>query len=265
MNHKAGYLYVATGQKYIKEAEYSASSLKEVMPNSNITLITDKDYSSPFFDNVILQGFDSIDEKSWKANLVYKIMGISKSPYEKTIFLDTDTYIIEPFNELFELLDHFEVMIAPDYYDKNNIQINGKVVEGYYPYNTGVLAFSKTQQTKRFIDDWLSIYIEELQDFWSDQQAFMKALIKVNVKLFVLSSIYNFRFLNNVGLPDAEKVRILHSRSSKEEFIRIAKLVNSDTSQRVWVAPLRKIFNWESKKMFQGIRNILYPLIKTNK
>ncbi|MBD0400833.1 putative nucleotide-diphospho-sugar transferase [Flammeovirga sp. EKP202] len=265
MKVNLGFVYVATGDKYIKEAELSAKSLKEVMPDSKVTLITDKKYSSQFFDNIILQGFESIDEKSWKANLVYKIIGISKSPYDKTIFLDTDTFVIEPFDELFDLLDYFEVMVAPDYYDKNKIQINGKTVEGYYPYNTGVLAFSKNEQTKAFMNSWLSIYTKELHEFWSDQQAFMKALIEINVKLLVLSSIYNFRFLNNVGLPDGEKVRILHSRSSEDEFRRIATLVNASTSQRVWVAPLRKIFSWNSKKMFQGIRNFVYPLIKTIK
>lgn len=252
-----GFLYVATGEKYIKEAEQSAKSLKGVNSSAHITLVTDNYYSSDFFDNIIIQGFESIDETSWKANLVYKVMGIAATPYDQTVFLDTDTFIVEPFDELFDILDYFDVMVCPDYYDKSTVEIDGKVIKGYTPYNTGVLAYRKNQDVDSFLETWKVQYEKKLDVFWSDQPAFMLALVLCNVKLYSLHTNYNFRFLNNVGLLDGEKVKIIHGRATVEEFKKIEEKVNITDQQRAWSASLQKIYTWETVPPFSLVRNMV--------
>lgn len=36
------------------------------------------------------------------------------SPFEHTIFLDTDTFVCGDFSELFDLLDHFDIAMSHD-------------------------------------------------------------------------------------------------------------------------------------------------------
>lgn len=239
-----GFLYVATGTKYLKEAESSARSLKSKVTGANITLVTDKPYSSSLFDNIILQGFESINEESWKANLIYKVIGISSSPYEKTVFLDTDTYVCEDFSELFDLLNFQDILICHGYYDKSLINFEGKEIKSYTPYNTGVIGFRKSEALTNFLKKWRSTYEEEIETFWSDQPAFMKALLYFNLKVFTLHSIYNFRFPQNLAIPDGESVKILHGRKSLQGFQILQERLNKTTVQRVWVASQERCYSW---------------------
>ena len=41
-----------------------------------------------------------------------KIIALSRTPFEKTLFLDTDTFVIEPLDEIFELLERFDMAAA---------------------------------------------------------------------------------------------------------------------------------------------------------
>jgi len=49
-----GIIYIATGEKYIKEALISAASLKDKMPDLSITLFSSKEVNSQVFNEVIL-------------------------------------------------------------------------------------------------------------------------------------------------------------------------------------------------------------------
>ena len=78
-----GYIYVASNNvggvkenNYIKEAIYSAKSLKKICPTAKITLFTDKELKEDVFDNI-----EYVD-----MSLRCKQNCLLKSPYEKTIF-----------------------------------------------------------------------------------------------------------------------------------------------------------------------------------
>ncbi|RJE70870.1 putative nucleotide-diphospho-sugar transferase [Reichenbachiella sp. MSK19-1] len=260
-----GFLYIATGKKYIDEAEQSALSLLKVIPNAHISLVTDTEYKSDVFTNVIIEKID-LETKDWKDGLLYKIRGFSLSPYENTFFVDSDTYFCEDISSTFDLLDHFDLLVCKDYYDKEEIQINEKCLVGYFPYNTGVVGFNSRPRTNRFISNWHSSFLENKTTMWSDQPAFMKALAISDIKLHCLDSTYNFRFLNNVAFPDKEAIKIIHGRCSQDEFKGIEKKVNTHLSQRVWVASRRKCYSWEEKnfplKLSYKIYSFLRKLLK---
>lgn len=257
-----GYIYVATGEKYIKEAEQSARTLKQVSPQAHITLITNQEYNSSDFDQVKVINYANKDPDDRKEGYLFKVIGFISSPYEKTIFLDTDTFIAEDPSDAFGMLEFFDILVCHDYYDKATVKHNGTVVKGYYPYNTGFVAFRKSEAIYKFLDIWEDVYTNEFDDFWGDQHAFMKALMLSTARIHVLSSVYNFRFLNNVAFPENEKVKIVHGRCSLEEFETIKTTVNQDTAQRVWVANKRKCYTWEEKNWFVKTAKSIYASIR---
>ncbi len=106
MTKSEGFLYIATGEKYIREAEDSARSLKKVRPDPEISLVTDRPYESSVFSNVKVIEWDPLegdprnDAGQSKSGFAFKLEGLLASPYAKTIYVDTDMYFCEDVPEL---------------------------------------------------------------------------------------------------------------------------------------------------------------------
>ncbi|MCG8308412.1 MAG: glycosyltransferase family 77 protein [Cytophagales bacterium] len=231
MNIKKGYLYAATNQRYIDEAIQSVRSLRKIDKNVHTTLITDKHLNINEFDSIITLDYSEIGIDAWKNGLSFKIRAIQNSPYDHTFFLDTDTYFCESCKELFELLEYYELLIVHSPRDVNLVSVDNKTLDGYYPYNTGVIVYKKTEATKRLFEEWHRAYISSGADYDDDQAAFMKALLTNDIKLYVLHSIYNLRTMFFTSIPDA-KVKIFHGRPSN--LTEIIRTVNGHNYQRVW-------------------------------
>ncbi|MFM8457342.1 MAG: hypothetical protein ACKOB0_00130, partial [Chthoniobacterales bacterium] len=84
-----GFLYVATGPRFIAEACASARRVKELMPGVSMALASDVRPEKNFFAHWI-------PIKNPRGTFADKIAPLVKTPFEKTIFLDTDTYLCEP-------------------------------------------------------------------------------------------------------------------------------------------------------------------------
>src|SRR6185295_17196373 len=177
--NECGYLYVAAGApKYLQEAKISATSLRAVDPTAHITLITDKPIDGVLFDEVVIQ---PVAFTAWRAGVSYRTKHIyNDSPYEKTLYLDTDTYIYEPCQDLFGLLDHFDVCMAAAPADMHEPFIDGKPLTACFPYNAGVIAFKKNDRNEFLFRTWHERYDKKLREGTirakeSDQAAFMEA------------------------------------------------------------------------------------------
>ena len=93
-----GVLYIAVGEAYVAEARQSAASVKAVMPDVPVTLITSRPQPGTIFDRVI-----AITQNDYRSTDRARLLLLS--PYERTLFLDTDTYVCAPVDELFTLLE----------------------------------------------------------------------------------------------------------------------------------------------------------------
>jgi len=258
--NECGYLYVAAGDpKFIQEAVISATSLRQVDPAAHITLVTDKPVAGALFDSVVVR---PVEFTAWRAGLAYKAKHIyQESPYEKTLFLDTDTYFYEPCRALFELLDCFDICIAAAPADLNQPLVDGKPLIACQPYNTGVIAFKKNERNESLFRSWHEIYDNKLRERAlrhkeGHQPAFMEALIQSKSIVYVLPSVWNARVLTYVFLNDS--VKIVHCREeSKEAYERLRLKLNETTGVRCW-DPRRKqcIYrrpNW-GKRMVRALR-----------
>lgn len=245
---KEGYLYAAYGSGYVEEAVCSLRSLKKVHPEAHVTLITNEKTDSTLgFDEVKLMAIP--DDRSLKNEFGYlkkgfsfKIEALMSTPYNKTFFVDTDTCFADSCEELFDLLEYYDFLISHGTTDLSVVNSPTGKLNGYYPYNTGVICFRKSSNISTLLKEWLKAY-ENSVDYPHDQPALMEALLKTSsVKLYVLPSLYNFRFQFFVGLTG--KVKLLHGRHNKID--EIITTVNSTEKHRMWDYQRGKIIGFRT-------------------
>jgi len=246
----AGILYSSTGDSYIAEALRSArSSLRH---NRLPHLI----FSS--LDVEVEQGL-SIARFEPSANAyVDKIANMRRSPFERTIYLDTDTFVVDEIAHMLRLLDRFDLAVAYDPSQRG--RGDPEVPMAFYEFNTGVVVWRANDRTAAFMRSWEETYLAWLRDepflgagkasvrrrarllpgrdpSWggaADQPAFRRCAWQHDVRLFVLGPEYNLR----LGVPTTvvERVRVIHGRH--RNYDALAARVNADEQRpRVWPRP----------------------------
>lgn len=255
---KRGYIYTAFGEKYLKEATDSALSLKSCSPSYPIALVTnDQNFNHSVFDEIIVEKIP-FDRYTEKIGFLSKIYFLSKSPYDYTLFVDTDTYHCDNSDELFELLDFFDLLISHDYNESSFATLNDYNLSGYRTYNTGVIGYRSNPAVKKFLEKWLSCFILKLKEYWSDQPAFMEALLSSDIKTYSLQTIYNFRF-NQFKTISNGYVKVLHGRS--DDFQSIASILNQSNEHRSWDPVAWKCRSWSKINLLISIKLKVKKLI----
>ncbi|MEX0642055.1 MAG: hypothetical protein WD468_05110 [Pirellulales bacterium] len=208
-----GILFVATGDKYRKEAIHACQSYRKAMPDIAIAFATRGALSKPgYFDHVLqLPG----DVNSYSD----KITGIQASPFDRTVFVDTDTVCIEPIYDLFEVLGRWDILISHAPVREFLRSLPG-VPDCFPEYNTGVIGFSKRQCVRELLRKWKCFHDKDRKQFGpqaSDQPAFRLASWKTQVRMLTLTPEYNLRTCMPYFVGGNAKVKIIHDRSRRRE------------------------------------------------
>jgi hypothetical protein len=241
-----GIIYVASGRTFIEEASSSAKSVRRHMPDVPITLFTHQRVSPPGIDDVV------VDERLEKGNNPKegKIASLSRTPYDRTLFLDTDTYICGDVSELFPLLDAFEVAAAHDparlYYAGESHP--STLPESFPELNTGVLLYKADNPSVRtLLRTWKERYgTMGGGDPERDQLSFREVLYESDVRMTVLSPEYNCRFNFPMYLDGPAK--ILHGRHESLSYEDIAEILNVEG--RVYDDGIhRRVFHIQSGRL----------------
>ena len=90
------------GIQYVEETMLSIRTLRTHNPEIPVTVFTDEEFSNSFHDVTVLPA------KNTK-NYEVKIQAMISSPYERTLFLDTDTYILGAVGGIFDHLQGNDV------------------------------------------------------------------------------------------------------------------------------------------------------------
>lgn len=199
------YVYVAVGQKYMDEAEVSARSLKKHTKNQ-ICLISDKYPLTNLWDHVIL-----ITDPDYSIEDKLKMI---MCECDKAIYLDSDTYICEGIDDIFDLLNRFDLVARQDWMERQ-YKLSG-IPESFPELNTGVIGFRKTEKVKHFFTLWLK-YFKEYKSIMGremDQRSFRKAIFESDLDFFVLPPEYNL--MNSTMGVVRGHVRVLHGRENNE-------------------------------------------------
>lgn len=239
-------VYVATGERHIREAAASLRSLWRHEPDTRVTMYVDRPSRkhlsgwgippSPGGDR--LEIVDHPDPAYSWADKPVALSGGGEED-ERILFLDTDTRICGGIADLFEVLDAFGLAAAhaPIRLDPRQPgSLAGRVPASFPELNTGVLAFRRTPAIAELLERWRRLHLEALGDRGNvgDQSTFRVALYESEVRFTVLQPEDNCRFVFPTYVHGP--VRILHGRGPDLE--RVERELNATSGPRVFVPGL---------------------------
>jgi len=148
----SGVILLAMGEDYLRDALVSATTVKLNNPELPITIFSDaisanlNDYP---FEFVKISG----DISPFKI----KVDAMIRSPYERTLFIDADTFVFGSFKGVFQILNDYDIAIGHgpkfEYSDGEYIF---REFSNKHTYNTGVIAFNKSSQVTKMLNFWRS-------------------------------------------------------------------------------------------------------------
>jgi len=233
-----GVILVASGEKYIKESKQAIFSIRKFNKNINIALFTDDNLDNDVF-------FNKFNIKIIKMELNYnyydKIIAMRNSPFRKTLFLDTDTYVLDKLKPVFQFLDRFDLCVshapirkspkkAANWGGYSNVETD--IIPDKFPeFNTGVILYRKNKNINEFLNKWDHYFNESNKNhnIIPDQPSFRTAIYHSNVNFFVLPPEYNCRYIYPTYVSD--KVKILHGRNPTPQ--RIKNKINKNIVPRI--------------------------------
>ncbi len=234
-----GAIYILTqNERYVAMALESVASLKRAMPDLPVTVFSQFPISSPLLERVIRvqPSRDGFYDKT-------KLM--QESPYDRTLFIDADILVIEPFPELFGLLDRFDCAATHEEYlssDWFNRYPSSDVPASFPEFNTGLLLFRRSPQMDGVLKEWESLYakfMEEKPEQEIDDQPFFRvAVYHSAARVATLTREYNCKFRGQGYLNGP--VKLLHGHVDFEFDLRqlgqAARALNASKRPRVYIA-----------------------------
>lgn len=221
-----GVIYVAIGKESFSNFERSYKSLA-ANTNTKITLFTDQERCLDDID--IVKIGNQRDPFKVREG---KIQSILNTPYERTVYLDADTFVAGDITPMFSLLDKFDLAAA---FSSQKLSKSSATVPDIFPeFNSGIFAY-KIDKVLVLFSNWLKLYKQKMKnpdsfDF-KDEPPFREALYSSDVRFAVLPTEWNYY----IHFPHVVKgyVKILHGQGDLEA---IEKQVNVNDDIRVFEA-----------------------------
>jgi hypothetical protein len=198
MDKSKGIVYVAINKKWIKEVDYSASSVKKKCPDLPITLFTDKKIKSKYIDDCIVD--------SGISGTRFKFNYIDKTPYYYTLFLDSDTMVRTNIAFDFDVLDKFDIAltlcicrVSESY--KSLIADYKNIPDSFSPFQGGFILYKKTEKVMNFIKLWRTLYYKYLKRYKviQDQPSLRVALWNSDLRIHTLPLEYNLKDIHRLN------------------------------------------------------------------
>ena len=105
-----GLLYCAVGTEYFNQAVASYKTVLSYTPQLRASIYTDGELTDSIWEQVISPKLHYV--KDFNNKMGYKLDSLISSPYDKTLFLDSDTLVLDDLEELFDLLDKFDLVLC---------------------------------------------------------------------------------------------------------------------------------------------------------
>lgn len=131
-----GYLIVAHGKEYVKQAYLCALSIKATQSGvSSVSLITDEGLDEQYihaFENVIVKDIEDSDTYKTKIrSLIYDL-----TPYNETVVLDSDMIFVSDVSHWWDLMSQKDLMFATNIKNyRNKLADNSFYRENFKKYN----------------------------------------------------------------------------------------------------------------------------------
>jgi hypothetical protein len=147
---KNGILYIAFGDRFLKEFEYSVKTVKKIHPKLSISLFTDKPYENNYIDNVEIKNMNAARVKQ---------QYLFDSPYDNTLYMDSDTGVVGNIEEIFGLMGRFDLAATHDLIRKHDKKSKvypeyAQIPDGFPEYAGGIILFRKSKVVEHFFEVW---------------------------------------------------------------------------------------------------------------
>jgi hypothetical protein len=167
-------------------------TVKKMHPDLSTTLFTDVDPRCNHIDMVKI-----ISTHSARLKQEY----LWDSPYENTLYIDSDTGIVGPILESFRLMERFDIAACHDLIRKDDKKSArypdyADVPDGFPEYAGGVIMFRKSSEVEKFFGEWRKNYKiwYDLTGEVRDQPSFRVSLWKCSeLKVYTLPTEFNIR------------------------------------------------------------------------
>ena len=258
MASSKGVLYIATGDRYVSQAEESARRIKSLSPETPITLISDAESPPGLFDTT-----KQIRDPHYSSR--DKVENIFRTDYDRTVFLDTDTYVAtdDAISSIFEVLDWFDIAVASDPYNRGSQFYDASDLPSVQPphasnwFNTGVIGFNSNETVEEAFSYWQELYAQYTDDqrLPFDQIPFHQVIYETDVRYGLLPPEYNF--VLKAPQPITEEIRILHAIEDIENGKKLVTKLNAEIASmdRTTALPPR----WMFSPVHVGDRTELFP------
>lgn len=233
--YETGFVYVATGESYLREAAASASTLRRFHPTARICVVTDRAQGERFWDDLVVLGQPRFSFRD-KLEMV-------RAPYARCVFLDTDTTICGDISQLFEVLTRYD-LCGVQISEGQDYTMDGGVPHAFPEMNSGMIGFGAGPATEeffalwgRFYDDFRALNRDGYYHYANvgDQKSLRAALWHSRVRHACVGGEFNFIpfRMELASLP----VAVLHTRANTGLGPLAARL-NARLGRRVYVPAL---------------------------
>jgi hypothetical protein len=174
------------------ELKHSVASLKKMHPKLRVGLFTNKDPKFDLIDDVRI-----IDIKSDRVKQDY----LYESPYDNTLYMDCDTEIVGPIDDIFNLMGRFDIAAVQDQIRKDPKKSErypdyANIPDGFPEYAGGVILFRKCEKVENFFGVWRKNFRKwyQLTKEVRDQPSFRVSLWQCSdLRLHTLPPEFNHR------------------------------------------------------------------------
>ena len=162
-----------------------------------------------------------------------KVSHLLLAPYDRTMFIDTDTYVCGDLSGCFELLDDFDLLVA---HDALRVSRDCPEIDRVFPmFNSGLIFFRRSEPALSCLADWKRLYdidcLEHGGHQMADQYTFRMALRKSTARIYLLPPEYHCMTWEASYLHDP--VKVVHGRNDLP-YPTIAAQANAVSGPRIF-------------------------------
>jgi hypothetical protein len=198
-----GYVIMAQGPVYEKCAKALELSIKNVMPNANVTIITTK----------MLPYGDQAPDTNWKLQNDWQVY--EASPYEYTIKLEADMYLPRSIDYYWDVLKNRDVVISTNIRDyRQNISkveyYRRFIIDNKLPntYNA-ITYFKKSELAEKFFN-----VVRDIFENWKEYITFLKCNTnELATTDWAYALACHILGEENTTLPQFEHMTMVHMKS----------------------------------------------------
>jgi hypothetical protein len=231
-----GIIMFNRGEKCVVRAIVCLYSLRKHY-DGRVTFFLETPYPKEFDDVCKYFKCDIIHnvENHELKTLVRKTDMFGNPPYDRTLWIDSDTIVLGKLDAMFDYLDdcdicipHFAGWVSSGHHISARINRFKDIIEDKYieealknhpAVNTGVLSFKKSDKWKKFVEDWVKIADQGSKKhiFISDEVSFQVLYPNIKdwgLKCFIAPTDYNVSVLHDHGKSKSPKIIHYHGQKS---------------------------------------------------